>query len=181
MKSFVKWNLVILVLAVGLACASGAYADTFDWTFSGGGVTASGTLTGTPIGGGVYDLTGGTILVSGATENGSGVLVPINPSQGIPSTNHQNNDPFYTLPGDTGGIDFTYDDQLTLAPNQQLSGNGLLFAIGGYGINLWGNSSSNYEFFQGFYQVDAQGSFTATPVSTPEPSVVSLLTLGLIG
>ena len=49
MRSFVKWNLVVLALAMSLAFATGAYAGTLSWSITGTtddpGTSGSGTIT----------------------------------------------------------------------------------------------------------------------------------------
>ena len=77
MQPCVKWSVVILMLAAGLVCATGAYADTLSWTITDiGGSTdlnpasGSGTITYNPSqpSGGGYLVTSfftGTITIGG--------------------------------------------------------------------------------------------------------------------
>ena len=164
MRSLLKWNLVVLALAVGLTCGTGALADTFSFTYVSGGVTASGTLTGTSIGGGVYDITSGTVTLTGAPISGSGSLV-LNPN--APGT-------YNAYVG--GGTILTYDNLLFQGSNPPIDSNGLLFDIGGIDVNIWGNGPGSFTLFEGNYIFSDSGSLTV-----PEPSVLSLLTLGLAG
>ena len=78
-----RFYLASFALVAALAITPAALADDFSYSFTSvGGVEATGTLTGTDAGGGVYDLTGGTILVvnlpaagNPADDTGSGDLM----------------------------------------------------------------------------------------------------------
>jgi hypothetical protein len=64
-----KDAFVGLAAAAALAvCASSANASSYLWSYSGGGVSASGWLAATPAGGGVFDVT-----AIGGTRNGVGI------------------------------------------------------------------------------------------------------------
>ncbi len=178
MRSFLKWNVVaVAALAMALAATSVALADTFTFTFTGGGVTATGILIGTSEGGGVFDVTGGSIALIGAPVSGSGSLLPTFSTFPNPTTNVGPSDPNYPLSADGAAYE-TYDNVLTPGSNPQLDNNGLLFAIGNDGVAIWSDGPGNYELFEGYYAVDTHGTFTATDV--PEPSVLSMVTLGLL-
>jgi len=150
--------LFVLVAALALVGATPLVADTFTFTYSDlGGATASGSLTGTPIGGGIFDITGGnniTFDIPGV-GSGSGSL----------------------LPGSGTAYGFNFDNQLTPSANPQLDIDGLLFAFGADYVNIWGNGPGSYELAvsNGFsYPYDNNtGTFNAT--ATPEPSSTLLL------
>src|ERR1035438_4831640 len=60
-----KFFLALLALAAALAITPAALADSFNYTFTDGGITASGMLSATEIGNtGVYNATSGTINVN---------------------------------------------------------------------------------------------------------------------
>ena len=165
-----------LLVAFVLLTASSAKADSFSYTYTDGSVTATGTLTGnlmTPgtsytlstgaitIPADTFDITGGTITLSGALS-GSGTLYA-NPSSTSYSTS-------------TDGL-FWYDDLLYPGRNPQLDIDGLLFEVGGIpvSINIWGNSPNSYSLYEGlggYPYANGNGSFAATP----EP--VSMLLMG---
>src|ERR1035438_8937047 len=66
-------SIALFALAAALAVAPTARADSFDFTFSDGSVSGSGTLFGTFEGSGVWLLTSG----SGTFDDGTTGLLPI--------------------------------------------------------------------------------------------------------
>src|ERR1700677_1022790 len=116
MKSTLR---VFSLLALGSALSIAAHADTtfnFTYTSTDGTVAATGTLDGTLVDG-VYDITAGTIDVTGGPVSGPGTLLS---NLNFPGTTTNT-----TLAG--GGTYLTYDDALTPGANPELDGNGLLF------------------------------------------------------
>jgi hypothetical protein len=77
MKSILATKTVLASVLAGacvLALASGAGAKTFDWSYvgtNGYAVSASGTLTATPLGGGAYQVTSMTGLRNGSPVGGT--------------------------------------------------------------------------------------------------------------
>ena len=178
MRSFVKWNLVVLTFAVGLACASGAYADTLSWTISDGGITGSGTMA-VP-----YDCSQGigscTITsFSGALTIGAAPAVTFS---GAPVSTSQ-----------SGNYGFNWDNLVFPADDSSgayLDNDGVMFYVPASStyFNLWGNSPggpgtySLWNWVGGGYGIQVNDTtFAITGTAVPEPSALSLLTLGLLG
>ncbi len=79
-----KVFVALLALATALAITPSAQADTYtyDYTYTDGSLVATGTLTGILAAPGVYDITSGTIDLTGSSMNRTGILVPI-PASGV--------------------------------------------------------------------------------------------------
>jgi hypothetical protein len=169
-KVMKKLSLISLACATALAiCPSGLAAQTWDFTFTYGSVVATGTLTaGSVVAPGEYNITSGTIDVTGSAIDGTGVLVPI-PASGVFETGGGTN-----LFG-FGATDFEVSN---LYPNQNPQINDvsgvLLFAIGGFntvtgagpgsGLAIWSNGPGNYGGFGGnwtFNDLNGGASFSA--------------------
>ena len=144
-----KFSLALLGVAAALAITPAAMADTFNFTFKVGGITATGTLTGTEIGNtGLWNITSGTIDLTGASINGSGILLANTNGNGDGTTTYRG-----------GYANLQYDDLLSptgSAPaiggnsgGDQLDGWGLFFLIGNAGVDIWGNGPNNYSIFEG--------------------------------
>jgi len=200
MRPFVKWNLVVLALAAGLACATGAYADTLSWSITGTGipgegVVGSGTMTATNEGGGVELVTGmwGTVNITYNGVTTGGAITGFTPYWGTPAPGNYATDPT--------GL-YYYNDLVYPSTTPQLDLWGVVFDVNGFSnplnlcggagcttgdasypyvlwdVNVAGPSNSlGYGSNYNAYQV----AFSSTVTSAPEPSAMGLLGLGLLG
>jgi hypothetical protein len=167
-----RTSIGCIFLGLLLTTAVAAKADDFNFTYTSndGIVTATGTLTGSLVGG-VYDITSGTIDVTGGPVTGDGTLIG-NPN--FPGTATLHN-------FDGQGQDYIYDDALMPGLNPQLDGDGLVFAVDDTGINLWGDGVDTYSAFSNWGSLNDTGDFSATLAPTPEPSSLILLGTGFLG
>jgi hypothetical protein len=166
-----------LVLVGLMAGANGtAEAATFEFDFSGGGISVIGMLSAIPNGNGTFTATSGTAMQSGDPNVGSSLTLVANPDapSEIASTIPQ--------PPSLGfGSDFNYDDQLLLGQKLLLSTGGLLFTdINGYGVNLFAQPNYRYLSYNSMTQGYAYESGTFT-VSIPELSTWAMLMVGAAG
>jgi hypothetical protein len=183
-----KWPITFFALAAALAIAPPAKADTFDFSFTDGAVSGSGTLTGT------YEGAGSPWLITGCTactfddgdDGGSVTLIPNPAGPGGSST------------VGSGPTSITYDDLLDLfqVSGSYLDNEGLLFGFddGDY-VNVFfaysvGGTSTVYYGWYDSPQGDGDyspgsGSFTITSYDisaseTPEPGTLPLMATGLL-
>jgi hypothetical protein len=156
MKSLIRFAVVLMSIAVILACASGASADTFSFSIT-GGYTASGTLTtGTESAAGTYTITG----ISGS----------------------QNAQTITSLLGING---FAGNDNLLYASGPLLDFAGFSFVAGGVDYNVYYDGAPVGGLATDYYETTAptvlgpQIQFSVVP--TPEASTLLLFGLGLFG
>jgi PEP-CTERM motif len=177
----VRFTLGVLAVLVALNFATGAYADSFTFSYSGPQISGSGTLQATADGGGLYTLTSisGTQVLNGETQT---IL-------GLVSTSAAN--PY-----------FYYDNQFDTAATPVVDPAGWLFNVTGESqpVNLCaGGSCVNpgapvyaEDVYVGTggdwygstaYSTYAITSFTSVdpPNSAPEPSSLFLLASGMLG
>jgi hypothetical protein len=162
-----KFSLVLLAIATALAISTVASAQpNYDFTFSGSGITASGSLYSiTPYGnGGGYLATSGGLTLNGNLADPFS-LIP-NPNNGAPAG----------YPG------FIYDDLIFPTCAACKAGNlldidGILFTDNSNNvINIWGTgSNTGYILYLG---QSYSGTFTLTP---PMPCPDGGTTLTLLG
>jgi hypothetical protein len=194
--NFFSWIGMAAVLML-IAAAPAAVAQTYNFTFTGGGgMDATGTIS---IVGGVAQS--GSINVTGVpleaaphtpltTAAGDLVPDPASPTT-LTLINHDGDNIIFdniVSPGDPSIV-------------QVLNGNGLGFASGQYQdsvhynalINLWGNSPGSYTLFVAEAQLDGNGNVIGDPqwvyttdtgsltlITVPEPSTDALVILGAL-
>jgi hypothetical protein len=126
-----KFSIVMIAAAMALAVPTALNAqacsptqpDCWNFTFSDGTVTASGTILGEYVSPGEYIALSGSITLSGGTliPSGTGELEP-NPN-GPTGTSSRRTD---------GGTDLIYDDLFFPDSNQLVDGDGLVFSSNGW-------------------------------------------------
>jgi hypothetical protein len=169
-----------------IASAPAAVAQVYNFTFSSGGMNATGTI----------DIVGG--VAQSGSINVTGVPIEADPSMTITSAGSLLPASGPTDVRDHDGDVVTYDN-VVLAGDPIFNGNGLGFGSGFYGydggtpeydtiINLWGNGPGSYGLFVGEAQVDGSGNVigdaqwvyaenngTLNLTPSPEPSTVALM------
>jgi hypothetical protein len=173
MKNQMKPTLLGLVCLALLAGPAIASADSiYDWTFTGGGVTASGTL---DVSGGQAVSGTGTIAGGGLSGSESLTLVTL-------STPGVNNLGGGNLSYRFGGGTDLIGDTVYNSSAPYVDSNGLVFLVGGpgsTGFNLWSTGATSYTGFlasTSLYE-GVGGTMTSTPV--PLPAALPLFLFGV--
>lgn len=176
--------ITAVAISLGLVCVGtkpAQAAQLFNFSFSGNGVDASGTLTTTDL-----DSTTNSYTVTGISGTLNGQSLSIVPtSAGSPDPDDSTAYDYPPNP-DFSKRYFFYDNQL-LNPNSSplLTPNGILFTVGSVAdpANIF--FDEGYQYLSNQYLSDVNTrpvpvSFTVTPVPEPVP-VVSILIAGGIG
>jgi hypothetical protein len=186
MKRF--W-LIPLVLAVFLVAVSAAKADSVALSFSGSGISGSGTLSVYSIGSGQYEISGGSLLINGLTAN----VVPDPKAPNDNTIKTGDKDAYHPTESD----EFDYDNILEPGSTSSIvDSDGLLFQFSdGTYFEMYSLSSNHYYWNEltitnniGNAPADPINSPFGLPVSmlnatldpTPEPSSLMLLGTGLL-
>lgn len=158
MKASFVWFVRLCAVLILMGCAQSLYASTFDFTFGGSGISASGTLTASLISGDQYLVTG----LSGM-QNGMAMTL---------------------LAPDTFGMND--NDLFSSAPFLDLQGIG--FSIGSVDYNIYYDAglSAYFECNNSLLSTCPAGSgtqiqFGLVTAATPEPGSLLLLGTGLLG
>jgi hypothetical protein len=169
-------GLIYLALLTGPAIA--AADQVYDFTYTDGGVSATGTL---DVSGGQAVSGTGTITSSTYLGGSESLTLVTLSTPGVSNLGGGNLS--YRFGGGTDLI----GDTIFNSSDPWVSTNGLVFLVGGpgdNGFNVWANGTSPGGSYTGFIAGDtnyesATGTFTATPV--PLPAAAWLLLSGLAG
>jgi hypothetical protein len=169
MKSTLR-GIVLFAAFILLAGASSAFADTYQVSFTGSGVSGLLNLTATPQGSGTELVT----AING-NVNGASVLSLIAP------TASSGNSTFVLPDGDV----WLYDDLIYPTSSAFLDFGGLLFTIQGnpQPVNLFYNPPNMYGTYVGpapFPNDFNNVPVTLTVMATPEPSTLALVLAGIL-
>lgn len=188
-----KLWIVSLALAAALAISPAAKADSFTFTLSGTGLSGTGVVTGSGSGG-VFSLTGGTVVVNGI----AGSLIPVaaTTSGTVHITVNGSGVATYYYNWPNTGEKFTFDNKLTFPGTPHTDSNGLAFSLpGGALLDFWYDTSAGsyyYNIFDGTadgayygWKFDPESATGGAPAdiefgATPEPSSLLLLGTGLL-
>lgn len=146
-----------------LFSAGSADASVFDFSYTGAGVTGSGTLTANLIAPGEYQVLSGTDIVVGGVVSGALALFA---DAASPAAAYS-----------PSGF-FIYDNLLFTNLDPVVNNNGLLFVdTAGHEVNLYSNAPDAYVHYDntGFNEAV---SFTLTEV--PEPASIAVTVFGLV-
>ena len=175
-----QFSLALLAVAALLAMSHAASAQNYDFTFTSGGVTATGILNVESLGGGTYGILGGTITLTGGSINGTGIIL----ADPLGAGNK------FTLQGppNSDGVNYTIDNLFFPSGSTLLTSDGFNFELTSYtgppgGIygNIWGNSPNNYAIVsqgpEGIYSTGG-GNLEATDVPEGGATLLYLLLAG---
>ena len=179
-----KFSLVSLACAAALVVCPAvlsAQETNFTYTFTYGAITATGTLTGSLVAAGEYNIISGTIDLTGSAIDGTGILVPI-PADGVFKTGGGTN-----LFG-FGATGFA-DSNLFPGEDPQINDiNGVfLFALGGFntvtgtgpgnGLAIWSYGPDSNGGFGGNWTFDIGGGASFNATAIPEGAAPPLYLL----
>lgn len=168
MKFWFRGSMAVLAVAAVLLCAGAAKADSIQMSYWGTGVNGSMNLIGTPIGGGLYQITS----VNGS-ENGAAIA-------GLAGSSGLN---YFWLPD---GSAYVYDNLMAPSSYPVFGTPGLLFSLVGnlFPENIYwgGNSYMEARYIGGG---NYPNDFRVTPINirvsaAPEPSTLALMGAGMI-
>lgn len=157
MKALLIWFARLSAILILVGCAQSLYASTFDFTFSGVGISGSGTLTGTLVSGDEFTITSLTGMQNGMAMT---LLAP---------------------------LAFGMNDNDLFSSSPFLDVQGLGFSVGSTDYNVYFDSTLDeyFECNNSISSTCPVGSGTqvtfGSVAATPEPGSLLLLGTGLLG